>query len=155
MIKEEVKISQAEKKDLEEVLKLGRKFEDALKASKLKKAHFHEQQEFIEFIRNPKENVFLVAKVKNKVVGFIYVKILSHDWCMIDNLAVDERYQKHGIGSMLLEELYKILKKRKVSYIQILEEIHHKKTRKFWHEKGFREEKVFVWADKWLNNKKL
>ncbi len=155
MTEEKVKILQAEKKDLEEVLKLGRKFEDSLKASKLKKAHFHEKKEFLEFIKNPEENVFLAAKIDNKIVGFIYAKILSHDWCMIDNLAVNEKYQKHGIGSMLLEKLCEILKKRKISYIQILEEIHHKKTRKFWRDKGFREEKVFVWADKWLNSKRL
>jgi ribosomal protein S18 acetylase RimI-like enzyme len=154
-MKEKVKILPAEKKDLDEILDLGRKFEDSLKASRLKKAHFHEKGEFLEFIKNPEENVFLVAKIGNKVAGFIYAKVLSHDWCMVDNLAVNERYQNHGIGSMLLENLYKILKNKKISYIQILEEIHHKKTRKFWREKGFREEKVFVWADKWLNNKRV
>ncbi len=154
MKKEKVKILPAKKEDVDSVLKLGRKFEDALKASKLKRAHFHEKEEFLNFIKNPRENVFFVAKVDKKLAGFIYARILTNDWCMIDNLAVEKEYQKHGVGSMLLEELYKTLQKRKISYIQILEEIHHKNTRKFWHRKGFREEKVFVWADKWLNNKK-
>jgi ribosomal protein S18 acetylase RimI-like enzyme len=150
MIRENVKILQAGKEDIDDILRLGKKFEDALKASRLKRAHFHEKEEFLDFIKNPRENVFLVAKVDKKLAGFIYARILSEDWCMIDNLAVEKEYQKRGIGTMLIEELYKILQKRKISYIQILEEIHHKQTRKFWHDKGFREEKVFVWADKWL-----
>ena len=150
MIRENVKILQAGKEDIDDILRLGKKFEDALKASRLKRAHFHEKEEFLDFIKNPGENVFLVAKVDKKLAGFIYARILSEDWCMIDNLAVEKEYQKRGIGTMLIEELYKILQKRKISYIQILEEIHHKQTRKFWHDKGFREEKVFVWADKWL-----
>ncbi|MBS3074972.1 hypothetical protein J4429_00775 [Candidatus Pacearchaeota archaeon] len=38
----------------------------------------------------------------------------------------------------------------KINYIQILEDLHNKKTRKFWKDKGFKEEKTFVWADKIL-----
>lgn len=145
-----VEIRNAKKEDIEEIFKLGCKLEDALKASRIKKRHFHEKSEFVEFIKKPKDNIFLVAIISGNVAGFLYAKILSEDWCMLDNIAVDKKYQNHGIGSLLVNKLYEVLRKRKVDYIQILEEIHHKKTRKFWKDKGFREEKVFVWADKIL-----
>jgi N-acetylglutamate synthase-like GNAT family acetyltransferase len=155
-IKEEIKmkskiiIRKARKEDIDPVLEIGNNLEDALKASKNKKAHFHEKGEFILFIKNSNENIFLVAEANSRIVGFLYAKILSKDWCMIDNLAIKKEFQKHHIGTSLVNELSKILKKRKITYVQILEEVHHKNTRNFWKGRGFKEEKVFVWADKIL-----
>jgi hypothetical protein len=48
---------------------------------------------------------------------------------------------------MMLHELYSELKKRRIHYVQILE-AHHKTTRKFWKDKGFKETKTFIWAEK-------
>jgi len=134
--------------DTNSIYALGSKFDENLKASKRRNMHFHEKKEFKEFIKSPKYNILLVALLDNKVVGFLYAKILSYGWCLLDDVAVEANYQHDGIGSELLKEFYKILKRRKIDYVQILEEIHHKQTRKFWKDKGFREEKTFVWADK-------
>ena len=41
---------------------------------------------------------------------------------MLDNLAVEKHYRLNGIGDALLRSLYKELRKRKVWYVQILEE---------------------------------
>jgi len=139
-----MKIRRAKKEDISEIFAIGESAEEF----KFSKKHFHEKFELREFLKKPKENVFLVAAEGKEILGFIYAKIITEDWCMLDNLAVKKEYRQHGIGSALLNELYKILKKEKIDYVQILEEIHHKATRKFWHDKGFREEKVFVWADK-------
>lgn len=147
-ISKEVHIKKAVLKDLNQVYNLGSKFEDSLKASKIKSVNFHEKAEFKEFIKHPKENIFLVAVLNKEIIGFLYARIISSDWCMLDDLAVDKIYQNHGVGSLLLNNFYTLLKKKKITYVQILEEIHHKKTRHFWRSKGFKEEKVFVWADK-------
>ena len=82
------------------------------------------------------------------MAGFLYAKIVSKTWCILDNLVVDKKYRKHGMGGLLVDELYKILKKDKIGYVQVLEEIYHKNTRKFWKDNGFKEEKLFVWADR-------
>ncbi len=150
MGKYNIKVRHARLKDINSVYSLGSKFDENLKASKRKNMHFHEKNEFKEFIKSPKYNILLVAIINDNIVGFLYAKILSYDWCLLDDLAVEKDFQNEGIGSELLKEFYKIMKKRKIDYVQILEEIHHKKTRKFWHDRGFREEKVFVWADKML-----
>lgn len=149
-MKEEITIRHAKLSDINSIYELGSKFDDSLKASRRRNMHFHEKKEFKEFIKGPKYNILLVATKNKKVVGFLYSKILSYDWCLIDDLAVKKEYQNEGLGSKLLHEFYKILKKRKIDYVQLLEEIHHKNTRKFWKDKGFREEKVFVWADKMI-----
>ena len=140
-------IRRAKFSDVKDIYKLGKSTEELSFSPDM---IFHDRIELKEFIKKPKENILLVASLDNKLAGFLYAKIASHTWCILDNLAVDKKYRNHGIGNSLLHEFYKILKKMKVHYIQVLEEVHHKKTRKFWHDKGFREEKVFVWADKMI-----
>lgn len=145
-----VEIRRAKEKDINKIIKIGSELEDALKASKSNKCHFHERLEFIEFIKKPKENILLVAEYNKQVIGFLYAKILTKDWCMIDNLAVEKEFQNEGVGTHLLNELYNILNNKKIAYLQCLIEINHKKTRKFWKDRGFKEGKTFVWVDKFL-----
>jgi N-acetylglutamate synthase-like GNAT family acetyltransferase len=138
-------IRRAKLGDIEDIFCLGKKTKE-LNFSK--KMQFHDKIELKQFIKNSRENILLVATIDNIIVGFLYAKIVSKTWCILDNLVVDKKNREEGIGSLLIEELYKILKSKKINYVQILEEIHHKKTREFWKKKGFKEEKVFIWADK-------
>lgn len=112
-------------------LNLGCKLEGALKASKQEEEHFHEKSELLGFMKKPKKNLFLVAEVENKFAGFLYAEIIDKNWCRLDNMAVEKGCQRQGIGTKLLNELYKILKKRKIWYIQLLTKKNHKKTQKF------------------------
>jgi ribosomal protein S18 acetylase RimI-like enzyme len=142
-----VDIRRAKLEDVSSIYRLGKATEELSFSPDM---IFHDKIELRDFVRKPKDNILLVAILNKQFVGFLYAKIASHTWCILDNIAVDKKYRGMGIGNSLLDTLYRILKAKKVSYIQVLEEIHHKKTREFWHKKGFREEKVFVWADKKL-----
>lgn len=144
------KIRCAQKRDVNNIFNLGCKLEGSLKASKQKGEHFHDKSEFLKFIKNPKDNVLLVAEIDNKFIGFIYAEIRDGNWCSIDNIAVDKKYQGLGIGTKLLNELYRILRKKKINYIQLLVEKNHKQTQKFWKSKGFKEGKTFIWFDRYL-----
>jgi ribosomal protein S18 acetylase RimI-like enzyme len=140
-------VRKAKLSDVNQIYELGLRTEELEFSSEFP---FHERSELSEFISRPRENVLFVALMNKKVVGFIYSKILSRrgdGWCMLDNIAVLKKFRKHGIGTRLLEETYNELKKRKVYYVQLLEELHHKKTRKFWKNRGFKEKKIFVWAE--------
>jgi N-acetylglutamate synthase-like GNAT family acetyltransferase len=141
-----MKIRRGKIKDVEEVFSIGERISEL----KFSRKAFHDKDEIEEWVKKPKDNLLLVSEVDGKIAGFIYAKIIDRHWCLLDNLAVLDKYRAHGMGTKLVEELYKILRKNKIDYIQILEEIHHKRTRKFWRDKGFREEKVFIWADKFL-----
>lgn len=145
----EIKIRNAKISDISQVYLIGK---GAKELEFSKKMNFHDKSELTEFILNKKDNIFLVAAKKEEIIGFLYAKIVSKTWCILDNLVVEKEYRDQGIGSLLLDEFYKNLKNKKISYIQILEDVHHKKTRKFWKDKGFKEEKVFIWADKVIKN---
>jgi ribosomal protein S18 acetylase RimI-like enzyme len=152
MRKEEVEfvVRKAKLSDVPEIYNLGLKTEELEFSSEFP---FHEKSELKKFISKHKENILLVAIVKKMIVGFIYSKILSRrgdGWCMLDNIAVLKKYRDHGIGTSLLDETCKELKKRKIYYVQLLEEMHHKKTRKFWKHRGFKEKKIFVWAEEMI-----
>lgn len=143
-----LKISRARRSDAISIYLMGKRIHE-LDFSR--KYPFHELSEIKEFISIPGGNIFFVARLNGAIVGFIYAKILSHHaggWCMLDNLAVEKDYRMSGIGDALLRALYRELKRRKVWYVQILEEVHQKRTRKFWKAEGFRETKTFVWAEK-------
>jgi len=140
-----LKIRRGQVKDLNQVYILGSRTEE-LKFSK--KIRFHIKPEFVEWIKKPKTNIFLVADDSGKIVGFLYAKIIDRDWCMLDNLVVDNMHRNKGIGYEMLEQLYKILKKEKVDYMQTLVEANHKNSQKFWKGKGFNKGKTFVWYEK-------
>lgn len=140
-----IKIRRAKNKDINSVYILGEQVDEL----KFSNKNFHEKFELKHFLKG-KDNIFLVAEIDKKVEGFLYAKIISKDWCMLDNLVVSKKFRNNGMGSQLLEELYKLLKKMKVDYIQVIEDVTKKKTREFWRNKGFKEQKVFVWADKIL-----
>jgi len=143
-------IRKAKLSDVDGIYNLGLKTEELEFSSEFP---FHEKSELKEFILNSKENILLVAILNTRVIGFIYSKILSRrgdGWCMLDNVAVLKKYRYHGVGTSLLEKTCLELKKRRVYYVQLLEELHHKKTRKFWKHRGFKEKKIFVWAEEMI-----
>lgn len=142
------RITKAKISEAAEIYRLGKKIHE-LDFSR--KYPFHELSEIKEFIIHPKENIFLVAKANGEIIGFIFARILSHHaggWCMLDNLGVEPKFRHEGIGETLLKGLYKEIKKRKVWYVQILESARHKKTRSFWKKMGYKETKMFIWAEK-------
>ncbi len=143
-----MKIRNATKIDIHQIYELGKSVHELDFSKKL---HFHEKNELKEFISHKNENLFLVAEENKEILGFLFAKILSHHsggWCMLDNIAINKKFRNKGIGTLLLKRFYTKLKSKKIHYIQILEEEHHKKTRTFWKSKGFKETKHFIWAEK-------
>jgi N-acetylglutamate synthase-like GNAT family acetyltransferase len=142
------KIRKAKLQDVNAIYNLGKK---TVELDFSKTMHFHDKPEFRDFIRREKTNIFLVAEKDKKIVGFLFAHLIhtcAGGWAMLDNVAVHFSHRGQGIGTALLHTFYNELKKRKIHYVQILEEVHHKRTRKFWKSKGFKEQRHFIWADK-------
>jgi len=148
LIKMEYILRRGKLADVNQIYSLGAKTQE-LRFSQVTK-FFHLKDEIEEWIKKPNDNILLVAAKDKKVVGFIYAKIIGKHWCMIDNLVVAPEHRGEHIGTVLLEELLKILRQKKIDYVQTLEQIKNKKGRKFWKKKGFHEGYVFVWANKKL-----
>lgn len=148
MEKTKFTIKKAKLSDASSIYSLGKRIHE-LDFSR--KYPFHELSELKEFISHPKENIIYTAKSDGEIIGFIYAKILSHHaggWCMLDNLGVEKHMRRQGVADALLKSLYSDLKKRKIWYVQILEEAHHTNTRAFWKKMGYQETKTFIWAEK-------
>ena len=61
---------------------------------------------------------YLVAKIDNKIVGYIGMWFVM-DECHITNIAVLEEYRRNGIGKQLVNELLKNCKEHGTTYIQL------------------------------------
>lgn len=48
---------------------------------------------------------FYIAKMDDKLIGCVRIKLLTDDCLELSSLAVDKKYQGQGIGSKLVEEL--------------------------------------------------
>lgn len=111
---------------------------------------FYKKEELEGWIMKPKGNILLVATEDDEVIGFIYAKVISPRWCMLESLGVEDKHRGKGIGTKLLENLYAILKEKGVDYIQALVGEEHNKSHEFWKRKGFVEGKKFIWIEKYL-----
>ena len=67
---------------------------------------------------------------------------------MIDSLGVAEEFRGMGIGSMLLDYLYIILKKQKITYVQALVGEKYSDSIRFWKGKDFKFGKKYIWIEK-------
>jgi len=72
---------------------------------------YTEKQMMYELLENPVGNV-LVAVVDSNVVGFIDFMI-TFDSAAINQISVDEKFRKRGIGTMLIGEMVKLCREQK------------------------------------------
>ncbi len=79
-----------------------------------------------EFKNKLKENQYIiVAKIDDKVIGFLSAQFKNTPWyknanvCIINEIAVSEKYRSHGIGSALFNNLLLVCKDEKVEEIKL------------------------------------
>ena len=86
-----------------------------------------EKSEFENILKNESFNVF-VAESKNKIYGYAITKaisiennplIINHKRLFIDDICVDPKYRKRGIGKFILENLETICKSTGYSYLDL------------------------------------
>jgi ribosomal-protein-alanine N-acetyltransferase len=66
------------------------------------------------FILNYPESITRVAEASGRIVGFVMVRVENHRQAHIVTLDVVPEAQRHGIGSMLMEDVHNILKEREI-----------------------------------------
>jgi ribosomal protein S18 acetylase RimI-like enzyme len=129
----EINIEEAKKNEMSSVLSLMTELSDYHKKidpkyyKSGKEREESDKKRLIEYFSKKRKNQkILVAKVKNKIVGFLIGGIQkSHSYCkenkigVIHRVYVKENFRKRGIGKLLIEELLKWLKKRKVKFVEV------------------------------------
>ena len=94
-------------------------------------------------LSNNENYIFLVAEVNNVIAGTI-LGIICHElygncrpFLLMEDLVVDEKFRKMGIGKSLINELETIAKKNDCYQILFMTEANRKETIKFYENIGF------------------
>lgn len=114
MIKEVKSIEDANKCDklLTELILDERKYNDSIDKNIIITDHFNKMLN--------DENIVLLAYYLNKeIVGYILIRKMNENICLLDGLYVLEKYRNQGIANSLLNEAINICKKLKVKYVDI------------------------------------
>lgn len=82
---------------------------------------------------------FLVAKLDDKIVGYIGMWFVM-DECHIANIAVDTEYRRMGIATKLVNELFKLCKSHKTTYVMLEVRTSNIPAQKLYSKFGFKDE---------------
>lgn len=94
---------------------------------------------FLHFFKSLSKNEVLVAKIDKRVVGYIYsLTPFSDSTAHLQHLCVLPRYQSRGVGTSLLRELIKLLKKKKYKKIELRVFIKNHKAINFYRKFKFK-----------------
>lgn len=135
-------VRKANEKDIDSIFELAKSLTE-LNASK--NENYRCKEEILEWMNDDK-SILLVEEKE----GFLFAKLLSSNWCMIDAIAVNKDSRNKGISTKLLEELYSILREKKITYVSGLVLKDSKEARSFWNKQNFVEGKELVWIEKEL-----
>ena len=114
MIKEVKTINDANKCDelLTKLILDERQYDDLIDENTVIKDHFNKMLN--------DENVVLLAYYYNdEIVGYILIRKLNYNVCLLDGLYVLENYRNKGIANKLIEEAIDRCKKMNVKYVDI------------------------------------
>jgi len=111
---------------------------------------FYEPDEVENWTSAGTDNIFLVAYVGQELAGFLYCKVMSWHWAMLDNLYVAPSHRAGGVGQALLQLLRAELTARDTKYLSTLADGNAERTCRFREQQRFAREKPYVWFELFL-----
>ena len=84
-------------------------------------------------------STYLVAKLDNKIIGYIGVMFVM-DECHVLNVAVSSAYRKMGIATKLVNEVFKLCKEHETTYMMLEVRITNIPAQKLYSKLGFKDE---------------
>jgi ribosomal protein S18 acetylase RimI-like enzyme len=107
--------------------------------------YFNGKSFYRKCIKDKKKNLVLVAEDNGTIMGYILGLIKDvppvfkkGKFLFILDFAVSKKYRGRGIGTLLVKEAEKILKKRKIGMIKLEVHVKNKKAQGFYNELGFK-----------------
>lgn len=134
----EIKIRKAKESDLPKILKLLKQLHPDDKEIEIK-----ESIKFLKQIKNNSNYFLLVAESDNKIVGTAYLVIIPNltrscrPWAQIENIIVDEKYRRKGIGIKLIKYAMNLAKKSDCYKFFLTSNIKREDAHKFYKSVGF------------------
>ena len=133
-------IRKAKEQDLPRILELY----EELTGEKTGMPEDAAQKAFIEIIAVPRGELLIIEK-DNLVLGTLFMQIvpnLTHaarPWAAIENVVIDHRYHRQGIGKKLLEHALKLCSEAGCYKVQLLSSKTRKRAHRFYRDLGFEE----------------
>ena len=114
MIKEVNSVEDANKCDelLTKLILDERKYNNTIEENIVIKNHFNQ-------MLDDKNVILLAYYLNNLIVGYILIRKINKDTCLLDGLYVLEEYRNNGIATNLLNEAIDRCKKLNVKYVDI------------------------------------
>ena len=114
------------------------------------KIGFYEPCELAEWMKKPKENLLYSTKYGGKYVGFVFAKIMSPHWALIDTFYVKPDMRKFGVGRFMQNNIDAAIKKMGVKYISRVTREDNAGMHKFLGKLGYSKRDTYAWFDKFL-----
>lgn len=111
---------------------------------------FYEHEELIEWALTPKDNILLVLEehAEGEIIGFLYCKVMSYHWAMLDNSYVLPQHRGKKLGKLLYDTLLAELRARHIVYLTTLIEPGNPAAERIPRE--FKQAKAYGWYEAWL-----
>ncbi|MBI4296404.1 MAG: GNAT family N-acetyltransferase [Chloroflexi bacterium] len=135
-----VTIRKATPRDIPRILELY----EQLTEEKLNVSPAKAEQVFAEIVAMPNQE-FLVAEKDGLVLGTLFLQIvpnLSHDarpWAIVENMVVDRRYHRQGIGRLLIEYALNNCREAGCYKVQLLSQKKRLEAHQFYRSMGFQD----------------
>jgi len=139
-------VAQAIESDVNPVFSLGMT-EPSFKVSD--SIRFYERTELLEWVKHPGENILLVSRPVGgpQIVGFLFCKVISHHWAILDNFFVREEFRNRGCGKQLLVSLSARLRERGIEYLSTLADVSNTRLLEMLPRFGLTQQKTYGWFD--------
>jgi ribosomal protein S18 acetylase RimI-like enzyme len=141
------RIRYADPADADAIFALGRS-EPAFKVSGA--IPFYEHSELVEWATDRRENILAVVEENGVVVGFLFCKVISHHWAMVDNFYIAPSGRTVGIAAELRDWLVADLRQRGLSYLTCLIREDHVALVRLVRRLGFDVQKQYTWCELFL-----
>ena len=138
-----MKIRRATKKDLEKYILIEKESGDEYSKLIKRRVRFTREQikkDFKDCLKN-KKRFILILKQDGGIIGYLKVSVLENNYekfGYIDNIFVKKKFRKKGLGTKLIFNVIKELKKKKVKICTLGVDIKNKNALKLYEKLGFK-----------------
>jgi len=145
----EFEISQATAADVDAIFAFGTSHSEFEVSAAIR---FYEKAELAEWIGRPEDDVVLVARNASGIVGFLFCKLMSSHWALLDNFLVRPDVRRHGCGTAMLRSLCARLQRRGIEYLSTLADAAKPTLHETLEHLRFKRQRPYVWFDRILDD---
>lgn len=108
---------------------------------------FYEKAELELWAESPQDNVLLVLESQSQMAGFLFCKIISSHWAMLDNFYVKPSFRNRGGSRVLMDCLLTELHTRGIQYVSTLAAVDSRGLDDYLTHHGFKWARSYHWYE--------